>query len=142
MYMQVNTAMLRFSRVLFAAAFVLTLFAAEAAALALTLSEKVGLQAAMQRHVDSRTVDGVYLHLDPATGDTKGLYPVTAHPMVMQMGENYVLCYDFRDKAGNDVAVDFYLARKGGAYTVFHSAVSNRKLLHRLMESGKVTRAE
>jgi uncharacterized membrane protein len=134
--------MLQLCRVLFAIAFVVALFATESAAMALSLSEKVGLQAAMQRHIDSRTVNGRYLRLDPGTGEANGLYPVNAHPTILQMGENFVLCFDFRDEAGKDVPVDFYMARKGSTYTVFHTAISNRKLLHRLMDSGKVTRAE
>jgi hypothetical protein len=109
---------------------------------ALSLDDKTNLQAAMQRHLDRGSVDGVYLYLDPSAGTARGLHPVTAHPMILQMGENFVLCYDFRDNAGKDVEVDFYMARKDTSFVVFHSAVGDREMLHQLMKAGKVTRAE
>lgn len=110
--------------------------------LALTLGEKTSLQAAMQRHVDRQMVDGVYLYLDTKTGETKSLHPVTAHPMIMQMGKNYVLCFDFRDGRGKAVEVDYYLAPKNNSYVVYHTAINNRRLLMRLVKAGKVKRAE
>ena len=109
---------------------------------ALSLQDKTGLQAAMQRHVDRQSVDGAYLHHDGAAGEVKRLHPVTAHPMILQMGENFVMCFDFRDSAEKKAEVDFYLARKGDTFVVFHAAVANRELLHRLMQAGKVTRAD
>ena len=79
---------------------------------ALSLQDKTTLQAAMQRHVDRQSVEGAYLHLDKKSGEVMKLHPVTAHPMIMRMGDNYVLCFDFRTAAGKDVPVDFYMARK------------------------------
>lgn len=109
---------------------------------ALSLQQKTGLQVAMQRHVDRQSVKGAYLYLDGATGQVMKLHPVTAHPMIMQMGENYVLCFDFRTDAGKSAEVDFYMAPKGNTFVVFHAAVSNRALLKRLMKSGRVSRAK
>ncbi len=109
---------------------------------ALSLQDKTSLQAAMQRHVDRQSVDGRYLHLDRESGNVVGLHPVTAHPMIMQMGENFVLCFDFRDGTGKNVEVDFYLARKRETFVVFHAAVSDRSVLQRLMQAGKVVRAD
>lgn len=101
-------------------------------------AEKVSLQAGMQRHIDRSLVDGTYLHLDPDTGNVVGLHPVTAHPMILRMGKFYVLCSDFKDDAGKDVNVDFYVARRGNGYVVFHSAVGQRDRLEKLMKAGKV----
>jgi len=112
------------------------------AAWALSLGEKAGLQAAMQRHIDRQMVDGVFPYLDPASGQVRALHPVTAHPMILKMDRHYVLCFDFRDDRGNDVEVDFYLARKDASFVVFHTAIGNRELLQRLMRDGKVGRAE
>ncbi len=109
---------------------------------ALSLTEKTNLQVAMQRHVDRLTVNGEYLHLNDKTGEVQNLYAVTAHPMIMQMGKNYVLCFDFRDSAGKDLPVDFYMTPKGKSFEVFHAAVDNRALLKGLMKDGKVSRAE
>lgn len=104
------------------------------------LTEKAALQAAMQRHIDRSMVDGVILHLDRASGDVQRLHPVTAHPMILVFGEHFVLCFDFRDDAGNNVPIDYYMARQGSGYTVFHTAVADRALLQDLMAAGKVTR--
>jgi len=105
-----------------------------------SVSEKASLQAAMQRHIDRSLVNGAYLHLNPKSGDVRRLHPVTAHPAILQMGNYFVLCFDFRDDGGKPVNVDFYMARKGQSYVVFHAAVENRALLGRLMKTGKVAR--
>lgn len=120
----------------------LQLFLLPVSAQALSLQDKTALQVAMQRHVDRQSVKGAYLHLDPATGKVIKLHPVTAHPMIMKMDENYVLCFDFRDGGGKSAEVDFYMAPKGKTFVVFHAAVANRALLKSLMKAGKVSRAE
>ena len=109
---------------------------------ALGLSEKAELQAAMQRHVDRQSIEGTYPALDPGSGEVLRLHPVTAHPMILQMGEDFVLCFDFRDGKGQDVPVDFYMTRKDGTFMVFHSAARNRQMLHDFMKAGKVSRAD
>ena len=120
----------------------LPLFLLSPNAQALSLTEKTNLQVAMQRHVDRLTIDGVYLHLNDNSGEVQKLNPVTAHPMIIQMGPHYVLCFDFRDAAGTELPVDFYMARKGNSFEVFHTAVNNRGLLKGLMKAGKASRAE
>lgn len=106
------------------------------------LSEKAGLQAAMQRHIDRQLVDGAFLHLDLKTGVVQRLHPVNAHPVILRMGKHYVLCFNFRDDKGKTVEIDFYLARKAKSYVVFHTAVSSRHLLKRLMAAGRVVRSD
>lgn len=110
--------------------------------LALSLLDRTKLQAAMQRHVDGQTIDGVYPYLDTKTGDVKTLHPVTGHPMILRMGDKFVLCYDFVDQRNRKAEIDYYLAAKGNGYVVFHTAINNRALLMRLMSAGKVTRAD
>ena len=105
-------------------------------------AEKAALQAAMQRHIDRSLVNGTYLHLDFESGDVQKLHPVKAHPMILQMGEYFVLCSDFRDRAGKRVNIDFYLAHRDRSYVVFRSAVDDRTKLERLMKMRKVTRLE
>jgi len=109
---------------------------------ALSLGEQAQLQAAMQQYVDKQLVDGVYLHLDRDSGEVRKLHPVTAHPMIMQMGAHYVLCFDFKDAAGASHPIDFYMTRKERSYVVFHAAVDDRALLKRLMRDGRITRLE
>ncbi|WPZ33778.1 hypothetical protein T8K17_21375 [Thalassobaculum sp. OXR-137] len=106
----------------------------------LSLNEKATLQAAMQRHIDRSLVDGTILYLDRSSGDVRRLHPVTAHPMILIYGAHFVLCFDFRDDAGETVPIDYYMARQDNTYTVFHTAVADRTLLQGLMASGKVTR--
>ena len=105
-------------------------------------ADKAALQAAMQRHIDRNLVNGAYLHLDFASGDVRKLHPVKAHPMILQMGEYFVLCSDFRDTTGKKVNIDFYLARRDRSYIVFRSAVDDRHKLERLMKKRKITRLE
>lgn len=107
---------------------------------AMTLQEKTEIQAAMQRHVDNSLVDGVVLYLDPESRQVQALYPVTAHPMILMMDTYFVLCFDFRDDKGAAIPVDYYMAKDGDRYVVFHSAINDRALLHQLMDDGRVER--
>ena len=102
----------------------------------LSLSENVNLQATMQRYIDQQTVDGVFLYLEAQSGKVRALHPVTAHTKVLSVGQYYVLCFDFRDDKGQDVNVDFYLARKNTSYVVFHTAIDDRKQLMLMMQAG------
>ena len=106
------------------------------------LDEKAALQAALMKHIDRQTVDGEFLYLDTSTGEVHALYPGTTHPMVLGMGEHFVLCYNFRDDKGNLAEVDFYLAKRDQSYVVFHTAVNNRGILESLMKDGKVERLD
>ena len=124
-----------------ALAFVLAV-SAPMSARALSLSDKAGLQAAMQQYIDRQSVDGVYLYLDTQAGEVHGLHAVTTHPMILHMGGHFVLCYDFRDEAGESVNIDFYVARKNNSFLVFEAIVNDRQLLKGMMEAGKVKRAE
>ncbi|MEI7968539.1 MAG: hypothetical protein WCJ69_06090 [Betaproteobacteria bacterium] len=108
----------------------------------LTVSEKASLQAGMQQHIDRSLVGGSFLHLNPETGAVSTLHPVAAHPMILRMGPHFVLCTDFRDDAGKPVNVDFYMARRGRSYVIFHTAVGQRAQLDALMRAGKVEMAE
>ena len=104
------------------------------------LGEKAMLQASMQKHIDGRLIDGAYLHLDKKSGEIRELFPVAAHPMIRQMGKYFVLCSHFQDKRGNEVNVDFYIARRGKRFVVFQALVDDRKPLSRLIKAGKVSR--
>lgn len=106
------------------------------AARGLSLTEKANLQATMQRYIDQQTVDGVFLYLEARSGKVRALHPVSAHTRILGVGQYYVLCFDFRDDNGQDVNVDFYLARKNASYVVFHIAVDDRKLLTRMIQAG------
>ena len=117
-------------------AFIALLVTLPSAAWGLSLTEKANLQATMQRYIDQQTVDGVFLYLEARSGKVRALHPVTAHTSILSVGQYYVLCFDFRDDKGQDVNVDFYLARKNASYVVFHTAVDDRKLLMRTLQAG------
>jgi hypothetical protein len=107
-----------------------------------TLSQKTALQAAMQKHTERSLVDGSYLRFDLASADVRQLAPVKAHPITLKMGEYFVLCSDFQDKNGEAVNIDYYLARRGRSYIVFHSEVDNQDQLMALIKEGKVTQMD
>ena len=104
------------------------------------IAEKAAMQVAMQQHIDRNLVNGAYLHLDMHTGMVHRLYPLKAHPMILRMGDYFVLCSDFKDVDGKSVNVDFYVARNNNSYTVFHSAVDDRVMLKRWIGEGTVER--
>ena len=83
---------------------------------AASMADKASLQVAMQQHIDRQLVDGAYLRLEPESGDVVPLYPDTAHTIILEMGEHFVLCYDFRDGEGKAINVDFYLARTDASF--------------------------
>ena len=134
--------MQRFTRLFISLSVVLLLGVWSSSAWALSLSDKAGLQAAMQRHVDRQTVEGVYLYFDTKTGEVEALHPGTAHPVILEMGEYFVLCFDFRDDQGKEVPIDYYLARDEGSFTIFHESVNDRRLLKEMMKDGKISRAD
>ena len=105
-----------------------------------SIAEKAALQAAMQRHIDRSLVDGAFLYLDTQRGEIKKLYPKKAHPMILKMGEYFVLCSDFQDVGNASVNIDFYLANENGRYVVFDVSVDEREALRRWMSEGKAKR--
>ncbi len=105
-------------------------------------AQKAALQAAMRQHIDRHLVDGAFLDVNLGTGAVRSLRPATAHPVLLRMGEHFVLCTDFRDEGGKPVNVDFFLARRGKGYVVFRTEVDNHDSLDRLMRAGKVERLD
>lgn len=122
------------------AAFATGAIAAESAPL--TVGEKTALQAAMHQHIDTAQINGAYLRLNSSKGAVESLAVSKAHPMILRMGEHFVLCSDFRSVEGKEVPVDFYIARDGDRYVVFHTEIANRKPLERMMSEGKIKPAE
>ncbi len=103
-------------------------------------SEKAMLQAAMQRYLDSQLVDGAILDLDLKSGEIRKLYPIESHPMILTLGENFVLCATLSDVEGNKSTIDYYFAPRGDSYIMFRAEIDNRKPLRKLMKAGTVKR--
>jgi len=114
----------------------------EAAAEDLSVSQRAELQATMFRFIDREAIRGSLLHLNIEDGTVESLSPVKAHPMIVRMGDYFVLCTNFRRESGKDVNVDFYLAKRDAGFEVFHTEIDNRKPLEELIERGKATPAE
>jgi len=111
-----------------------------AAVNAIGLGDRASLQATMRQHIERSLVDGSYLQLDTDTGEVHELTPVSAHPVILQMGKYFILCSDFRNDRGEDINVDFYIAPRGNSYLVFRTEIENREVVKRLMKAGKVAR--
>lgn len=109
-----------------------------------SLATKMQLQADMQRHIDSRSIDGVYPHIDLETGQLKAYYPASGHPMILSMTDQpmYVLCSELRDEAGQAHNVDFYLQQAGAGWKVIRTEINNRDPLKALMQKGLVAKVD
>lgn len=102
----------------------------------LSTETRVQLQSALRMHIDKTAVGGNYPNLDFKSGKVRMLHPAAAHPMILRMGDFYVLCVDFRDDAGASVNVDFYMARKDKGFSTFQVEVANRAALDTLVKTG------
>ena len=113
-----------------------------AQAVSMPIEEKIALQAAMSTYIDLHMVEGVIPHVMLVTGEVVDLVPSKAHPMVVALGEDFVLCTDFRDASGGFVNVDFYAKRSGERYVIFQTEIDNRAALEALMKAGKAAMVE
>lgn len=106
-------------------------------ALALDTTElKTRLQSNLQRGLERRLVDGALLNLDLATGNVERLFPVEAHTVIVQMGDNFVMCSDLRRADGSEATVDYYLAPQGKRFLIMRTEIDNRAPLKALIKSG------
>ena len=92
----------------------------------------------MFQHIDRQMVRGSFLHVNFKDGQVEKLAPAKAHPMMLTMGDNFVLCTTFRRASGADVNVDFYAAKTEHGYSIFHTVIDNRGPLMALVKAGKV----
>ena len=106
--------------------------------LTVSASEKIVLQAAMQQHVESQLIEGAMLDLDLESGEIRKLYPTKTHPMIMTMGENFVLCLTLNDTDGKEYLADYYIAPQDDGFVVISAEINNRKALKKLMKAGIV----
>lgn len=118
------------------------LFSGSAIANPVEAAEKAAMQSAMFQHIDRQLVEGRYYDVNLKSGDVRPLVPQKNHPMVLRMGEHYVLCTDFKTTSGDSVNVDFYASRRGKSFVIFRTEIDNRSPLEALMKAGKVTMAE
>ena len=103
---------------------------------------KAELQAVMQKYIMHNSVNGQLLDLDLSTGKTRALSPAAAHPMILHLGDLYVLCSDLRTEQGASVPVDFYVSKDKSRFKIFRTEIGNRRPLENLMKQGIVSKME
>lgn len=114
-----------------------SVFPVNAYATSLGEAEISALHASMVQHIDRQVIEGLYWQVDLKSGIVSKFSPAKSHPMVLTMGDNFVLCTDFKDTSGKPTNVDFYVARRGKGFAVFHTEIGNRGPLMKLMQEGK-----
>jgi len=97
---------------------------------------KAELQVAMQRHLDRNTINGALPFMNLETGKVEQLYPTESHPMILTMGDSFVLCADLRSADGTKRILDLYLTPAGAQYGIIRTEIDNRKPLKALMAAG------
>lgn len=116
-------------------------FAAPAGAASLASDEIVRLQAEMQAHIDATAIDGALLAFDAGKGEVKTYYPTKAHPKIMFMGDKIVMCADVVDANGSKTMVNFYMAKNGSRFVVFHTTFGEDAALMKMMKDGRLVMA-
>lgn len=107
------------------------------ASFAETTELKTLLQSSLQRSIERKMIEGAFHIVNFETGEMEKLYPIDTHPMIVVMGENYVMCSDLKRADGSSVTVDYYMAKRGERYTLVQTEIENRDPLKALMDSGK-----
>mgnify|MGYP001800319660 CR=1 FL=1 len=98
------------------------------------------LQASMQRSIERATIEGALHHIDISTGEEAKYYPTERHPMIVKLGDIYVMCAELRTTEGTQHSVDFYMAENGRRYTIIRTEIDNRAPLKALIGQGIATR--
>jgi hypothetical protein len=124
-----------------AVAFLLAAGLPASAAQPLSEGDIATLQAIMQSHIDQVSIDGALLRLNPKNGKITEVFPAKAHPKIMAAGKYYILCADFRDEAGKDVMVNFYMAHNGQGYIIFATTFGHDEALERMIKRGAAAAA-
>ena len=101
----------------------------------------LALQVTLQSYIDASLVNGALLSVDAESGKTVQYFPTKAHPKVMALGNDYVMCAEVVDAEGKASMADFYFTRNGGNFVVFQSVVGHDPLLEKLMADNRVSMA-
>lgn len=101
----------------------------------------LALQVTLQSYIDASLVNGALLSVDAESGKTVQYFPTKAHPKVMALGNDYVMCAEVVDAEGKASMADFYITRNGGTFVVFQSVVGHDPLLEKLMADNRVSMA-
>ena len=102
-----------------------------------TTELKTTLQSSLQRSLERLMIDGALQRMDLESGEMENFYPVENHPMVIRLGDHFVMCSDLKRPDGSSVQVDYYLSAKGKRYALVQTEIGNRKALRALIKAGK-----
>lgn len=105
-----------------------------------TIVLKAELQAALQRHMDRSSIEGALPFMNLETGEVEPLYATESHPLILTMGDSFVLCADLRTAEGVKRIVDFYVTPAGRQYKIIRTEIDNRAPLKALMAAGLAKR--
>lgn len=94
---------------------------------------QVELQTAMLTYTESLLVDGGYTYIDTNSDALKTVYPANIHPFIVQLGEDFVVCSEMVDDAGNSVTADYVVRSIDGKYRVVQMLVNDRDSLQGAM---------
>lgn len=104
-----------------------------------TTSEKILLQATMQQSIAQQLIDGKFYFFNRKIGKIQSLFPAKPHPLILSIGDQFIVCADFRDPAGKSVNVDFFVARQGNGFVIFDTVIDDHDSITRMMETGDVS---
>lgn len=88
---------------------------------------QVELQTAMLQFTESILVDGGYSYVDTKEGALRTVYPANVHPFIVTMGDDYFVCSEMIDDAGNTINADFLVRRIDDQYKVVQLILDNRQ---------------
>ena len=91
--------------------------------------------------IKRQTVDGKFYYFDKKKEDIVALHPAKSHPMIMRMGDHFILCSSFRNVDGKKINIDFYVVRDGKTFKIVDTLVGQRGPVRRMMSKGIVVRA-
>ncbi|MCH9649286.1 MAG: hypothetical protein K0U98_13685 [Deltaproteobacteria bacterium] len=74
---------------------------------------RLGVQESMSSFIDQQTVNGIYRHYDPVSGELLVLTPGEVHAGIVKKGDFFVSCADFVDHRGREVDMDFLVVQDG-----------------------------
>jgi len=67
----------------------------------------------MESFIEHNTVDGIYRHYDPVTGELLSLKLAELHAGIARKGDFYVSCADFMGQDGRKFDFDFFVLPDG-----------------------------
>ena len=78
----------------------------------LTPETKLALQSTIAAFIDHASdADGGFRYIDRVSGSMQTAYPGSMHPKIIPVGDDYFLCIEMLDPAGNAKLVDFLMRR-------------------------------